>query len=341
MIDRTLPKGIRSKPGGGYEGRFMRDGKRFSTYDQDLSRCVEKLEDMKSREDSVEYRLVTITPEFAKELLSGNTNNRKLRQNVVDRYASDMKSGRWDENAISTISVAEDGTLKDGQHRLNAIVKSGKSIRFLLITGVYNDAHMYDRGASRSTSDVSKLLGLDFTPKEISCIKNFFWRIGRITNITDEQILEYTENHIEAVREAVKICNVQSKSRKPTKYMAAIACAYTLLRSGEPQETISRFIEVTNSGYAIGEEESAAITFRNQVLDATTTNQGFFNGWNGVDNYFNLMEKAYNDFSKKKVVKRKYALKDYRVYTDNVKKADSREIKRILSGSEEDFDEKS
>ena len=62
-------------------------------------------------------KLVTVTPDMAFEMLEKNTRNRKVDEKRVRQYAKDMKSSRWALNG-STIVIAEDGTLLDGQHRL-------------------------------------------------------------------------------------------------------------------------------------------------------------------------------------------------------------------------------
>ena len=41
------------------------------------------------------HRFETVTPEIAYTWLERNTCNRNVIQLVVDRYARDMKSGRW------------------------------------------------------------------------------------------------------------------------------------------------------------------------------------------------------------------------------------------------------
>lgn len=62
---------------------------------------------------------MVVTPEQAEAWLLGNTRNRKLRETVALRYASDMESGNWKYN-YTAILIASDGTVIDGQHRLTA-----------------------------------------------------------------------------------------------------------------------------------------------------------------------------------------------------------------------------
>ncbi len=80
-----------------------------------------------------------INKDKAAKMLKKNNMNRRISTTQVDRYAQAMLSGEWVENG-QTISVAEDGTLLDGQHRLLAVIKSGVAIYFLIVYNIPKDA---------------------------------------------------------------------------------------------------------------------------------------------------------------------------------------------------------
>lgn len=100
----------------------------------------------------------------AMKLLDANTANRALRQTIVDRYRVDMIAGDWRENG-DTIKVATDGTLVDGQHRLEAIKQAGAALRkpiaILTVTELDRAAVMpvTDTGLKRLPSDALQLAG--------------------------------------------------------------------------------------------------------------------------------------------------------------------------------------
>lgn len=54
-----------------------------------------------------------ITPRIAKTMLSHNTGNRPLRKAVVQRYATDMENGDWQDNG-DPIRFDTNGRLIDG-----------------------------------------------------------------------------------------------------------------------------------------------------------------------------------------------------------------------------------
>src|SRR5437870_5147015 len=76
----------------------------------------------------MKIREMEVGPELATRWLEGNVHNRKLREDVVARYARDMKAGRW-LLTHEPIAFNKNGdTLVDGQHRLWAVVESGATV---------------------------------------------------------------------------------------------------------------------------------------------------------------------------------------------------------------------
>src|SRR5438105_14027323 len=73
--------------------------------------------------------LETITPEIATRYLELNKKNyRPLNKKLVVRYARAMHEDRWVPRHPQGIAFDWNGNLGDGQHRLAAIVLSGKSV---------------------------------------------------------------------------------------------------------------------------------------------------------------------------------------------------------------------
>lgn len=95
-----------------------------------------------------------ITPKIAAELLSSNReDNRNLRPRVVDYLTDAMLAGEY-LVTHQGIGIDKTGALIDGQHRLRAVIKSGKAQTFLVTRGL--DPRVYsvlDCGLSRSLAD--------------------------------------------------------------------------------------------------------------------------------------------------------------------------------------------
>lgn len=101
----------------------------------------------------VQYEVVTITPAQAKLWLGQNTDNRRLRQAAASRYARDIAAGAWLENG-SAVVFSADGTLLDGQHRLEACVASHTPFTSLVVRNVTRTTqNTIDDGSKRTLSD--------------------------------------------------------------------------------------------------------------------------------------------------------------------------------------------
>jgi hypothetical protein len=102
---------------------------------------------------------VNVTPAMAKDILLLNEKNRKLSNNTVKLYAEDMKNSQWGKNT-SPISISNTFRLLDGQHRLKAVVESGKSIPFVFYFGQKNsDFQFIDGGRKRTAGDILSMSG--------------------------------------------------------------------------------------------------------------------------------------------------------------------------------------
>lgn len=96
----------------------------------------------------------TITPAMAKRFLEKNTNNRSMNEVNLAGIVSEMNRKNFHLTGES-IKIAENGDLLDGQHRLMAIVKTGQSIKMLVVEGLENTSFKYiDTGRKRQASDV-------------------------------------------------------------------------------------------------------------------------------------------------------------------------------------------
>lgn len=103
----------------------------------------------------------TITPKVATQMLKRNTGNRKLTESHMRFLSSEMKKGNWLFDG-QPIRLTSGGAILDGQHRLNAVVNSGTSQKFLIVSGIPTSSFkVMDTGKVRSGSDVLSIKGYD------------------------------------------------------------------------------------------------------------------------------------------------------------------------------------
>lgn len=168
-----------------------------------------------------------ITPEIAEALLAHNHSNRRVRWNVVARYAKDMKDGNWRLGG-STIDFDKDGNLLNGQHRLHGCVQAGVPFSAIVVRGLAQETQVVmDVGLKRSLNDILSWRGEVNTATLGSAI-NLSWRwredkvVSTIPPTHHEALLWLDRNP--SMRDAVRrIITVREALSAPPSAMAAFA----------------------------------------------------------------------------------------------------------------------
>lgn len=145
---------------------------------------------------------IAVTPETAERWLSGNTVNRKLRERRVQQYARDMVAGRW-HSSNDAIAFDPDGHLINGQHRLNAVARSGVTVVFLVVRNMPSESMTtMDSGAGRSAGDALKFIGETHAPVLAAVTKlciiytdGRIYRDNKTQAVSHGEILDFLERH--------------------------------------------------------------------------------------------------------------------------------------------------
>lgn len=96
-------------------------------------------------------RKIAVTPDIAAEWLANQAPNRPLSQCHFNKMIADLEAGTWYYNG-ETIKFNKLGQLFDGQHRLEAIVRSGVTT-FMMVAYDLDDT-LVDYNRTRSASDI-------------------------------------------------------------------------------------------------------------------------------------------------------------------------------------------
>ena len=104
-----------------------------------------------AQDAEMRMEVMEITPALAAEFLRHNKSNRPVVKNQVARLARAMQEGSF-ETLPAGISFDRDGNLIDGQHRLNAVIKSGCTVKMAVTRNAKSSIYM-DRGVRRTTAD--------------------------------------------------------------------------------------------------------------------------------------------------------------------------------------------
>jgi hypothetical protein len=101
---------------------------------------------------------VSINPLLAAKLLEYNAGNRRLIASRVELYTRQMRDGVWDDRNPEAIVIDTDGKLRNGQHRLTAVIRSGATVWFKVETGVDPAvADVLDTGKPRTAGDTIQM----------------------------------------------------------------------------------------------------------------------------------------------------------------------------------------
>ncbi len=170
--------------------------------------------------------MVVVSPEQAKVWLEKNTDsNREISGRTVEAYAEDMAAGRW-RLTHQGIAFNPTGELVDGQHRMHAVIKSGKTVPMMVTTGLsveYNSP--IDQGYNRS---ISHLTGR--SSRWVSIVRGLMAMEGGFTPAafsfknTVGAAEACAKNHAEAIEVVMGVS--KSSRTSPTGVVAALVYAY-------------------------------------------------------------------------------------------------------------------
>lgn len=159
---------------------------------------------MEAKNIEPKIEIEEITPLKAQKYLGKNYEyNRNKRARVIETYGKDMRQGKWRWHVAPPIVFDKQGRLIDGQHRLEAVVKSGKTIKSYVVRGADEDDYkVIDSGIGRKAAD-----GLKQYPQSANLATAarayLSWdcgerRIfGKTENIrwSNQDIVDYVETH--------------------------------------------------------------------------------------------------------------------------------------------------
>lgn len=129
------------------------------------------------------FEVIDMTPAMAAELLGGQAPNRNQKDLKIAGFARDMAAGRWLFTG-EAIKLDRDGRMLDGQNRCLACIKSGATIRVLIIRGLDPEAQeVMDTGTPRGSRDALKFAGYSET-KDLSAaiVVHRAWKMGAFSH---------------------------------------------------------------------------------------------------------------------------------------------------------------
>lgn len=255
--------------------------------------------------------VIDVTPEMAQNWLSHNPGNRPLSSYRVQHYVSAMKKGEWYLNG-ETIVIDSNGCLKNGQHRLAAIIKYGKPVSTVVVFGIDPSVNLFDRHGKRSVVDYLRTSSLPHwlaNTQTVGCAYVDFELRGEF-NATEDDVMQWVSIHEDAIGAVMRTfgysCN--SAGRVNTKFAPLMLAAIYAYESGVPENELSSFAESIKTGIISDTALSAAVILRNDLISRVIPKNG-----KARSNWVACCERAIYDY-----VHRTPRRKTYRGTTDHM-----------------------
>jgi len=152
---------------------------------------------------------VDVTPELARLWLAVGRFNRRVNYSAVAKYVRQINAGLW-RCTHQGIAFTREGVLIDGQHRLLAVVKTGKTVQMIVFTNepIENFAFI-DCGRNRSNLDTMRLGQADGTLSSLhtQTVRSFL--AGRFCQTANRwsnaEVNKEYEKHHEAINHVVEL----------------------------------------------------------------------------------------------------------------------------------------
>lgn len=213
-----------------------------------------------------------VTPKKAEKWLTRNSVNRHISKGTVESYAKDMKAGRWNEKGSTGIAFDENGQLRDGQHRLNAIIMADCSISMWVCRNVSQDS-VYDYNRKRTAADHIAIQRESFESvyksTKYTGVANVILNNGNRKKSSVFAIVEFTDNNKELLDGFFLHINQGSVAKiSITAVWCGMFFAYC---AGIPTAKLMEFYEILRTGMGNGKKDYPVIAYRNYLLSCGTT----------------------------------------------------------------------
>ena len=208
------------------------------------------------------YIYVEFTKEYARAKLAEQPINRDLNAATVKRYADAMDEGRW-RLGLSSINFDQAGKMCNGQHRLEAFLKSKKKkfVTHVLLNITQEDKPWEDIGRNRSMAyrltHYLQRLHSPITPLHIKIINAAHaFSIAKLIPLNKKSVpyriaCEIADRYMESldwtvglIKEVSHIPNVKKRNVGVAQFSANIWRASQKCRTKKDKKRLRRFVEV-------------------------------------------------------------------------------------------------
>lgn len=197
---------------------------------------------------------IIMTPEIARDLLTKNNNNRKIRRGLVVKLCQDIKDGQW-HLTHQPVAIDSNGTVLDGQHRLTAIVEAGIAVPLMLATGCQPETMIaVDTGNTRTIGDVMTIKGTKNATAKAAIMrlyKSYFDQPEYMWSGRNVYSVQTIEDAVQKIDNFDDVLNIAKKATREFKLLTTSAVgAFMLLgmEAGYSLDSIEAFLYKLSTG---------------------------------------------------------------------------------------------
>jgi hypothetical protein len=193
--------------------------------------------------------ILDYSPALADYILTNlSSDNRPKKTAKIKRYAQDLLEGRWAMTG-DTIKFGSNGVLRDGQNRLAACIRAGKSFRSHTVFGIDPDLFTrMDIGKNRTPADVFSIAGIAYANHVAGAVR---WLLiltshnpgDRGAQFSNEELLKAYREKFDSDKLEHSIQSALAVRRSTRHPVAPLAALHYLFAEKNPQKADSFFDE--------------------------------------------------------------------------------------------------
>jgi hypothetical protein len=218
-------------------------------------------------------RTGVVTPEVAGWLLALNTGNRPLLLAAVNRFIRILRTGQWMLTG-EPIIVSREGVLSDGQHRLEAVARSGLPAMMDVRFGIDRAAFAATgTGTRRTAGQALAIAGGSHSSTQAAIARLLHWfdaeQMPRCSmQVEPGEVIRI----VEANPQILQVAGLQKKCRFAPARTAPIGLVLAVAARKAPLDRVAAFLAVLDTGLA-DDEANAARRLHVRLRDAAMSKE--------------------------------------------------------------------
>jgi hypothetical protein len=203
-------------------------------------------------------RTGVVTPEVAGWLLALNSGNRPLLQAAVNRFIRILRTEQWMLTG-EPIIVSREGVLSDGQHRLEAVARSGLAAMMDVRFGIDRAAFAATgTGTRRTAGQALAIAGGSHSSTQAAIARLLHWfDAGQMPRCSMQVEPGEVIRIVEANPQILQVAGLQKKCRFAPARTAPIGLVLAVAARKAPLDRVAAFLAVLDTGLADDEANPA------------------------------------------------------------------------------------